>query len=155
VTDDGEFQLMTPNEKGSKETELDVLKEILRWVKFTGVKEVRGILTSVLDDDQKRTAYQLSDGTKGMVDVGKQVGIKSTAGMSKLWKQWTKLGLGESIPVMGGNRFRRSFDLADFGIEVNVGNASKDAAESTQSAPEKIESKLEEFQQPTEEKKEQ
>lgn len=104
---------------------MDVLKEILRWVKFSGMKEVRAILTSVLDDEQKRMAYQLSDGSKGMVEVGKQVGIKSTGTMFKLWKQWAKVGLGESVSVPGGQRFKRSFDLEDFGIKINMPEATE------------------------------
>ena len=59
MTDEGESRIMSSNEKSTKETELDVLKEILRWVKFSGMKEVRGILTSVLDDEQERNVYQL------------------------------------------------------------------------------------------------
>lgn len=111
---------MPPDEKSSPETELGVLKEILRWVKFSGMKEVRGILTSALDSDQKRIVYQLSDGSKGIIEIGKAVGIKSTATIFKLWKQWTRQGLGESIPVPGGQRFKRSFDLEDFGFNVEV-----------------------------------
>jgi hypothetical protein len=106
------------SEKQRQETELDVLKDIRRWVKFSGMKEVRGILVSVLDNDQKRVVYQLSDGSKGIIEIGKAVGIKSTATIFKFWKQWTKLGLGESVPVAGGQRFKRSFDLEDFGFDV-------------------------------------
>ena len=103
-----------------EETELSVLKEILRWVKFSGMKEVKGILSSALDTEQRITVYQMSDGSRGIVDIGKAVGIKSTATIFNYWKQWMKLGLGESVPVAGGQRFKRSFDLADFGFDVNI-----------------------------------
>jgi hypothetical protein len=110
--------LTTPSGKPPQETELSVLKEILRWVKFSGMKEVKTILTSTLDTDQKRTVYQMSDGSKAIMDIGKAVGIKSSATIFRFWKQWTKLGLGESIPVKGGDRFKRSFDLKDFGFDI-------------------------------------
>lgn len=154
MTNGDELQSMTTNGKSTQVTELDVLKEILRWVKFSGMKEVRTILTTVLDDNQKRVAYQLSDGTRGTVEIGKSVGIKSTATVSKLWKQWVKLGLGESISVKGGERFRRSFDLEDFGIEVNSGKANEPTAElPAESIPQEGVPKLEEFQQTSEAKK--
>lgn len=111
---------MPLDEKVPQETELSVLKEILRWVKFSGMKEVKTILTSALDSDQKRIVYQMSDGSKGIIEIGKAVGIKSTATIFKFWKQWTKLGLGESVRVPGGQRFKRSFDLEDFGFDAQV-----------------------------------
>jgi len=35
-----------------------------------------------------------------------------------MWQAWLKQGLGESIPVKGGSRFKRSFDLEAFGIQI-------------------------------------
>ncbi|MDG6934347.1 MAG: hypothetical protein JRN68_06580 [Nitrososphaerota archaeon] len=111
---------MPLDSKLPQETELGVLKEILRWVKFSGMKEVRGILTSTPDTGQKMSVYQLSDGSKGIIEIGKAVGIKSSATIFRFWKQWAKLGLGETIPVPGGQRFKRSFDLEDFGFDVQI-----------------------------------
>jgi hypothetical protein len=104
------------NTQNNEQTRL--LKEILKWIKFAGMKEVKEVLNSVLDTDQKKLVYQLSDGSKGMIEVGKAAGIASTATISKYWKSWLKLGLGENVSVKGGERFRRAFDLEDFGIEV-------------------------------------
>jgi len=104
------------NPQDSEQTRL--LTEILKWIKFAGMKEVKEVLNSVLDTDQKKLVYQLSDGSKGTVEVGKATGIASTATISRYWKSWLKLGLGENVSVKGGERFRRAFDLEDFGIEV-------------------------------------
>ena len=93
---------------------------------------MKTILTSALDTDQKRTVYQMSDGSKGIVDIGKAVGIKSTATIFKFWKQWTKLGLGDSIPVAGGQRFKRSFDLEDFGFDVQVTGEKEEPVQGSQ-----------------------
>jgi hypothetical protein len=35
-----------------------------------------------------------------------------------MWQIWMNTGLGESIPVKGGSRFKHSFNLDEFGIEV-------------------------------------
>jgi len=126
------------NEK-SEQTIL--LREILKWIKFAGMKEVKSTLVSVLDNEQKRVVYHLSDGTRGIVEIAKLVGIGSTSTVFDMWQTWLKLSLGESIPVKGGSRFKRSFDLEDFGIEVpkikEIKKEEKQAAEST--TPEKTE----------------
>jgi len=95
-----------------------LLREILKWIKFAGMKEAKNTLVSVLDTEQKRLVYHLSNGTRGTVKITKLAGIGSNKTVCNMWQAWLKLGLGESIPVRGGSRFRRSFDLEDFGIEV-------------------------------------
>lgn len=95
-----------------------LLTEILKWTKFAGMKGVREVLSSVLDTEPKKIAYQLSDGSIGMVEIGKAAGISSTATMSRYWNSWSKLGLGDYMPVKGGDRFKRSFDLEEVGFEV-------------------------------------
>jgi len=94
-----------------------ILREMLKWIKFAGMKEVKSVLLSILDTEQKKLAYHLSDGTKGTVEIGKLVSI-GQATVDTYWKSWLRLGLGENIPVKGGQRFQRSFDLEDFGIKV-------------------------------------
>jgi len=116
-----------------------LLREILKWIKFSGMKEVKTTLTSVLNTELKRLVYHLSDGTRGTVGIAKLAGIGSNKTVYDMWQAWLKLGLGESVPVKGGSRFKRSFDLEDFGIEVPrvkaVEKEEKQVAEST--TPEK------------------
>jgi len=95
-----------------------LLREILKWIKFSGMKELKNTLLSVLDTEQKRLVYHLSDGTRGTVKITKLARIGSTSTVFDMWQTWLKLGLGESIPVRGGSRFKCSFDLEDLGIEV-------------------------------------
>jgi hypothetical protein len=104
-------------ENSAKDDEISLLKEILKWLKFAGMKEVKAVLTSELDSDQKKLVYQLSDGTKTNAEINKISGV-STGSISGYWKKWLKLGLGETKAVTGGDRFVRAFDLGDFGITV-------------------------------------
>ena len=104
------------NNNSTEQTRL--LSEILKWIKFAGIKEVKSILNDTLDTEVKRFIYQKSDGTSGTVELAKLVGFGSNRTVADMWEVWLKLGLGESIPVKGGSRFKRSFDLKDFGIEV-------------------------------------
>jgi hypothetical protein len=100
------------------ETELSVLKEILKWIKFSGMKGVREQLESALDTNQKKVVFQLSDGSKGIVEIGEIAKVAGTATISRYWKAWSKMGFGEYVAVRGGDRFKRSFDLEELGIEV-------------------------------------
>ena len=95
-----------------------VLKEILKWIKVSGIKDVKPILEDEFKDDIRKQVYQLSDGTKGTQEIAKIVKVIAHATVFQRWKSWEKLGLGESIAIKGGKRFQRSFDLEDFGIKV-------------------------------------
>lgn len=112
--------------------ELVTLKEILKWVRFSGMKEVKAILESTLDTDQKKIAYQTSDGTRGTREVASIARYASKSTIETLWKKWRRMGLGETFQVMGGGeRFRRSFDLEDLGIEVPPIQQSTSTTQST------------------------
>ena len=104
----------------TKSTEIhNTLKELLKWAKFSGIKEVKPVLESKIDTDVKKIVYFLSDGSKGTRDIAKTVGSLSHASVSNYWQDWEKAGLGESFLTMGGGtRFKRSFDLEDFGIKI-------------------------------------
>ena len=54
--------------------QLNILKEILKWIKISGIKEVKPLLELELKDDIKKQIYQLSDGTKGTQEIAKGVG---------------------------------------------------------------------------------
>jgi hypothetical protein len=99
--------------------EVEVLREILKWIKFSGMKQVKATLEEVLDTNQKRLAYQLSDRTRTTRKVAGLAGFGSKTTVADLWKVWYRLALGETVSVRRGDRFKRSFDLADFGISVS------------------------------------
>jgi hypothetical protein len=98
--------------------ELKVLREILKWMKFAGMNQVQSVLEITLNTPEKKLAYQMSDGTKGTIEVGKVSKVGSPTKVSTLWREWKRKGLGDSLSVQGGDRFKRTFDLEDFGIEV-------------------------------------
>jgi len=103
------------NPEDNEQTKL--LREILIWIKFAGMKEVKEHLKSTLKKGQHKIVYQLSDGNKTIAEIHEISGV-SVGAISGYWKKWVKLGLGEKISVMGGDRFKRSFDLEDIGIEI-------------------------------------
>lgn len=94
-----------------------LLREIVKWMRFTGMKEVKSVLASALDTEQKKLIYHLSDGSKGSVEIAQQGGVSDFT-VRNYWKQWSKLGIVEAMKVGRGDRFKKTFDLEDFGMEI-------------------------------------
>ena len=108
------------SEQDNEQTAL--LKEIAKWVRFSGFKQVKEVLETTLEttldkDNKKILAYHLSDGKTTSTIISQKTGINQPK-ISELWKDWLTLGLGESVTASGGSRFKRSFDLKMFGIQV-------------------------------------
>lgn len=104
------------SERNNEQTAL--LKEIAKWVRFSGFKQVKDVLQTTLDNEKKILAYHLSDGKTTSTVISQKTGINQPK-VTELWKEWVTLGLGESITASGGSRFKRSFDLKMFGIVVS------------------------------------
>lgn len=106
-----------PENKEILAEQTQLLKEMLKWLKFMGSGQVTAALNSALTNDKLRQAYQLSDGKNTSTMISKLTGIAQPR-ISELWKQWAVLGLGDTVTASGGSRFRRAFDLKSMGISV-------------------------------------
>jgi len=93
------------------------LKELLKWTRFAGMKEIKAVLMSALDSEIKTVIYHLSDGNKGSIEIANFVKISDQT-VRNYWKIWAKLAIVEPIRVRGGERYKKVFDLEDFGIEI-------------------------------------
>ena len=94
----------------------ELLKEILKWTKFQGMMKVKEVLLETLKKDEEKIVYQNSDGRDSR-DIAKIAGISHQT-VVNYWKRWATLGIVESIKVRGGIRYKKSFSLLDFGIEI-------------------------------------
>lgn len=101
----------------TEEEKIELLREIAKWSRFMGFKQVKEVLASQMNDEKKAHAYHLSDGKNTSTIISKATGINQPR-VTELWKEWMVLGLGESISASGGSRFKRSFDLKMFGISI-------------------------------------
>jgi hypothetical protein len=112
----------------SEDTE--ILKEILKYIKVSSIKEVKQVLSNSLTDDPKKLVYHLSDGQRNVRENCELTEIKSTGTVSSYWNQWKRLGIVEIVPVKGGERVKKVFDLEDFGIEIpKIKNIKKSSEE--------------------------
>ena len=100
---------------GDEQTAL--LKEILKWIKFSGMREVRTVLMGILDSEEKRLIYHLSDGKIGSVAISKAANVGATT-VRRYWESWARTGIVESIRVQGGLRYKKAFALEDFGFTI-------------------------------------
>jgi len=94
-----------------------LLREILKWIRFSGMKEVRNVLSTTLDTPQKRRIYQLSNGDNSSRDIAKATHVNDKT-VRNYWRVWAKAGIAEPIKVGTGDRYRRTFDLEELGIDV-------------------------------------
>jgi hypothetical protein len=101
----------------SSNEQTELLKEILKWIRFSSIREVRTVLMEILNTEQKRIVYHLSDGQRGSIEIGTQVRISHVT-VTRYWESWKRMGIVEPVKVRGGLRYRKLFELEDFGLSV-------------------------------------
>lgn len=98
---------------------VELLQEMLRWTRFQGMLRAKDILEDTLLKGQERLIYHLSDG-KSSREIGRILGVGKNTVLG-LWKRWNTIGIVEPVREGvrgGGTRYRRVFDLGDFGIVI-------------------------------------
>jgi len=123
---------MSDESEAKKQTE--ILREILKWIKFSGMKEVKEVLLNTLTDDTKKLIYHYSDGTNGTEAIKKLANVKGNGVIPSLWEKWKNLGITEKIQVQRGERGKRIFNLEDFGIPIPLGVAKVEKLKSRSEA---------------------
>lgn len=96
---------------------IEILKDILKWIKFLGINAVRDVLVNVLDNDRKKLIYHLSDGNRSSIEIAKLVGVSDRT-VRRYWVSWMRHGIVEPVRVRGGERYKKAFELEDFGMEI-------------------------------------
>lgn len=107
------------------------LKELLKWTKFAGIKEVKSVLLSALDTEAKKIIYYLSDGDTSSAEIAGAANVSDWT-VRNYWKSWNKLGIVEALQVGSGQRYKKAFDIEEFGIElpkIATANAQSNKAE--------------------------
>jgi len=96
---------------------LETLKDIQKWIRFSGWPNVKQILQDTLKEPEEVIAYSLSNGENGLDFIRGQIG-SSRRVVQRYWKTWQRIGIAESIGARGGSRAKALFDLEEFGIDV-------------------------------------
>lgn len=92
-------------------------EELLYWIKIIGKMNIRTLILSCLTKPQEHVLYQNSDGKQGFTELTRKAKMTQTK-IQDYWSKWEKLDIIEKIPVRGGERGKRIFDLEELGIEI-------------------------------------
>lgn len=98
---------------------IDLLSEMLKWVKFIGKKQLKELLADTLKEDLEKIVYELSDGKslRDIVRICKNNGYStSTFTGSKLWEKWSVVGIVEPSKKYQG-RSEHIVSLKEVGID--------------------------------------
>jgi Fic family protein len=93
------------------------LQELLKWTRFAGMNEVKKVLSSALDSEVKTVIYHNRDGSKSSPEIANIVKVSDWT-IRNYWKSWSKLGIVEALQVGRGERYRKAFDIEDFGFDI-------------------------------------
>jgi hypothetical protein len=107
---------MPKEEKDKQDQMIEILEEMLKWIKVTSLPQVKKLLSDILPSDKEKIAYHCSDGHDSK-RVAEFAGVGHST-ISRWWKIWIRAGIAEPVGARGGERARRVFSLEDFGIEV-------------------------------------
>jgi hypothetical protein len=92
------------------------LREILNWTRFANIAKLREVLESELDTDEKKLAYESSNGENTLKDLVPLCGAPYGT-ITNWWPRWHRMGiLTESENRKG--RMKKITSLSDVGIDV-------------------------------------
>ena len=93
---------------------IELLEEILLWTKYDFL-EMKQLMIDELDTDEKRIAYQLSDGENSTAQIASVIPVSQMT-ISNWWRNWLELGIVKQTEKYGGRRRKRLISLAEMGI---------------------------------------
>ena len=93
------------------------VKELVRWSKFSGKKQLKEIITQNLKSDNELLIYEFSDGERSTREISKIVGKVSHSTVATYWNKWNKLGIVETSQKYEG-RFQRLCSLEEIGLSI-------------------------------------
>ncbi|MHA1972628.1 MAG: hypothetical protein ACTSW1_06540 [Candidatus Hodarchaeales archaeon] len=105
-------------------TEIEKVIELLQKTNYLlniiARNDIKQLLEDALNSDEKKIAYNSSDGINTLTMVKDIAGV-SAGSISNWWAEWIRIGLAEKLPVMGGTRAKRKYDLSFYGIQTSTG----------------------------------
>jgi len=93
----------------------ETLKKILMWTRFANISKLKEVLEKELDDNQKKLAFENSDGENGLKELSTISGVPY-ATVGSWWQKWFRLGLVVESETRKG-RMMKIASLDDIGIK--------------------------------------
>jgi response regulator of citrate/malate metabolism len=92
-----------------------LLEELVKWTRFQGIRQAKGVLEQLLEGNTQRLIYHLSDG-RSSEEIGKAIGASSQT-IRNYWRNWYTSGIVFPSKKYKG-RFEKVFNLEDLGISL-------------------------------------
>jgi hypothetical protein len=116
------IEMLEGEEELSKEDENELksidrtLKEILKWTRFANIAKLREVLQVELDSDEKKLAFENSDGVNGLKELSEISGAPQDT-IYGWWQKWFRLGFVTESEARKG-RMMKIVSLDDVGIKI-------------------------------------
>jgi hypothetical protein len=92
------------------------LREILKWIRFANTSKLKEILETELDTDEKKLAFENSDGINGLKEVSMASGTPQDTVYS-WWQKWYRMGLVVDSETRKG-RMMKIASIDEVGLKV-------------------------------------
>lgn len=92
------------------------LRDILKWTRFANITKLKDTLEKELEIDEKKLAYENSDGVNGIREVAVASGAPQDT-VYGWWQKWFRLGLVVESEERKG-RMMKIVSLDDVGIKI-------------------------------------
>lgn len=91
--------------------QIEILIEILKWERLGGIQTLRKLIPELIDTEEKRILFEMTDGKNGIKEVQSKINI-SSGKISLLWNLWYSNGLLEKE----GQKFKKIISLKEIGL---------------------------------------
>jgi len=106
-----------PKEDENKLDSIDrTLREILKWTRFANISKMKETLETELATDEKKIAFENSDGVNGLKELAAVSGAPQDT-IYSWWQKWFRLGLVIESEERKG-RMMKIVSLDDVGIKI-------------------------------------
>jgi len=92
----------------------NTLQEILKWTRFANISKLKEILVNELDTDEKKLAYENSDGENTVKELVTLSGAPYGT-IVTWWPRWYRMGIMAESQTRKG-RMKKIIALSDIGI---------------------------------------
>lgn len=113
----------------------ETLREILKWIRFANFQKLRETLETELDTNEKKAAYDNSDGANGIKELAAFSGAPQDT-IYAWWQKWFRAGLVTESETRKG-RMRKIASLDEVGLKPARGKSGTPSSITT-----KISSKI-------------
>jgi len=96
----------------------NLLEEILKWQRLQGIKILCEILPQLLDTEEKRIVYEMTDGKNNQSKIASEAKV-ATGTVSNWWNLWYSHGI-LTKEEKRKRRYKKIISLKDLGIPIKT-----------------------------------